>query len=162
MMTINPISAATLGESVLASGNSTQLQQSLQALQQSLNVGDLDGAQSAFQTLQQLNQSLVTASGNNSSNASQLSTDLTSLGSALTSGDLTTAQSAFTTVQSDLKSATSPSLTVETNLASESVRLVQGLLSPLNSSSSSSSSPNDTASLLDAVYGSSGGIDVRA
>lgn len=161
-MTINPISAASLGESVLASSNSTQLQQSLEALQQSLALGDLNGAQSAFQTLQQLNQSLVTASGGTSSNASQLSNDLASLGSALNASDLATAQSAFATVQSDLKSATSPSLTVETNLASESEQLVQGLLSPLNANNPSSSSPNDTTSLLDAVYGSSGGLDVQA
>jgi len=48
--------------------------------------GDLNGAQAAFGTLQQLNQSLATASGNSLSSNSQLSTDLTALGSALTLG----------------------------------------------------------------------------
>jgi ribosomal protein S20 len=71
----------------------------------------------------------VTAGGGTSSSSSQLSTDLTALGSALSSGDLSTAQSAFATVQSDLKNAASPSRVVEENAASQSVQLVEGLLS---------------------------------
>jgi hypothetical protein len=151
-MTISPISAVSLGESVVASSDSTQLQQSLKALQQSLALGDLSGAQSAFKTLQQVNQGLANASGGGSPNNSLLSNDLASLGRALGSGDLATAQSAFTSVQNDLKSA-SPSLNVELNVASASEQLVQGLLSPLDSSAASSNTA-DTTSLLDAVYGS--------
>jgi hypothetical protein len=144
----------------LASSDSTQLQQTLQTLQNSLASGDLTGAQSAFQTLQQLNQNLTTASGSSASNGSPLSTDLAALGSALTSGDLATAQSAFTTVQGDLKSATSPLQTLETNLASQYENLVQGLLSSLNPSETSSSASDPTTSLLDSVYGISRGLNV--
>jgi hypothetical protein len=160
-MSITPISAVGLGQAVLASSNSTQLQQILQTLQQSLTTGDLRGAQSAFQTLLQVNQGLTTASGSTSSSTSQLSSDLTALGSAIGAGDLSTAQSAFTTVQGDLKSAASPSLTEEVNAASLSEKLVQGLLSPLNSATSSTTS-DPTTSLLDSVYGTSGGLNVTA
>jgi hypothetical protein len=123
-------------------------------------LGDLNGAQAAFGTLQQLNQSLATASGNSLSSNSQLSTDLTALGSALTAGDLSTAQSAFATVQSDLKNSNSPSQTNETNAAAQSVQLVHDLLSTLNSDGSSSNTSDSTASLLESVYGSSGGLNV--
>lgn len=159
-MSVGPISAASLGQSVLASSNSSQLQQSLQTLQNSLALGDLNGAQSAFQTLQQLNQGLVTASGSNSSASSQLSSDLTTLGTALTAGDLATAQSAFTTVQNDLKGAASPSLAVETSAATEVEQLVAGVLGPLNSAASSSTS--DPTSLLDSLYQSTGRLNVTA
>lgn len=94
-MTISSISAASLSQYVLSSSDSSPLQLALQTLQNSLASGDLNAARSAFQTLQQLNQSLVTASGSSASSSSQLSTDLTALGSALSSGDLSTAQSAF-------------------------------------------------------------------
>jgi hypothetical protein len=161
-MTISLVSAASLGQYVLASSDSSPLQQALQTLQNSLASGDLNAAQSAFQALQQLNQGLVTASGSSSSSGSQLSTDLTALGSALSSGDLTTAQSAFVTVQGDLKNAASPSQTVEENAASQSVHLVEGLLSSLNSNGSSSSSSDTTNSLLESVYGNSGGLNVLA
>ena len=123
-MQVGAISAAGLSQYVLSSSNSTQLQQALQTLQSSLSSGDLNGAQAAFGTLQQLNQSLATASGNSLSSNSQLSTDLTALGSALTAGDLSTAQSAFATVQSDLKSSNSPSQTNEINRCGIAVRAV--------------------------------------
>jgi hypothetical protein len=159
-MQVGAISAAGLSQYVLSSSNSTQLQQALQTLQSSLSSGDLNGAQAAFGTLQQLNQSLATASGNSLSSNSQLSTDLTALGSALTAGDLSTAQSAFATVQSDLKNSNSPSQTNETNAAAQSVQLVHDLLSTLNSDGSSSNTSDSTASLLESVYGSSGGLNV--
>ncbi|HEY4841029.1 MAG TPA: hypothetical protein VIH78_03635 [Terriglobales bacterium] len=63
-MSISPISAASLGQSVLAAGNSTRLQQTLQTLQNGLTSGDLNGAQTAFDSLQSLNQNLETTSGN--------------------------------------------------------------------------------------------------
>jgi hypothetical protein len=158
-MTIGSISAAGLSQYVLASSDSTQLQQTLQTLQDSLTSGDLNGAQSSFQTLQQLNQSLSTASGSSPSSSSQLSTDLTALGSALSSGDLSTAQSAFATVQSDLKNAASPSQTNEMGVASQSEQLVQELLSTVNSSSSSNTS-DSTTSVLERVYGNQGSLNV--
>ena len=161
-MAISSISAASLSQNVLSSSNSTQLQQALQGLQNSLASGDLKGAQSAFQTVQKLNQSLIAASGSSTSSSSQVATGLTALGNALNSGDLSTAQSAFATVQSDLKNAGSPSLTIETNVASESQQLVAGLLSTLNVGNSSSSSPDDPTSVLDQVYGSRSALNVQA
>jgi|CZLA01.1.fsa_nt_gi ribosomal protein S20 len=152
-MTIGSISAASLSQYVLSSSNSNQLTQVMQTLQNSLASGDLNGAQSAFQSLQKLSQNLATASGSSLTSSSQLSTDLTALGSALSAGDLSSAQSAFATIQSDLKSAASPSQTLETNVASQSQQLVQELLSSLGSSSSSSSTSDNTTSLLEAVYG---------
>ena len=128
-------------------------------MQNSLSSGDLNGAQAAFGTLQKLNQGLATASGSSLSSNSQLSTDLTALGSALSSGDLSTAQSAFATVQNDLKNTNSPSLTSETNVASQSVQLVNDLLSTLNVNSSSSTS-DSTTSVLERVYGSPGSLNV--
>ena len=157
-MSISPISAAGLSEYVLQASNSTQLKQALQSLQNTLASGDLNGAQSAFQTLQTLYQNAATASG--SSLSSQLSTDLTALGSALTSGDLSTAQSAFATLQSDLKSSPSPSQTNETNAASQSLQLVDALLSTLNPSPSGTANP--TNSLLESVYGDGGSLNVLA
>jgi hypothetical protein len=162
-MSITPVSAAGLAQYVLTSSSSNQLQQTLQSLQDSLAAGDLSGARSAFQTLQQLNQNVTNANGSTPSNSSQLSADLTALGSALSSGDLSTAQSAFATVQSDLSSASSPSRTLEASLASQSEQLVQGLLSTLEPSSGSSSNVSDpTTSLLDSVYGIAGGLNVTA
>jgi hypothetical protein len=152
-MTIGSISAAGLSQDVLASSNSSELQQALQTLQNSLGSGDLNGARSAFQTVQRINQLSLTVSGNSQSSSSQLSTDLAALGGALSSGDLSTAQSAFATVQSDLKNSSSPSQTIETNVASQSVQLVNELLSSLNSSSSSSSTSDSTTSVLERVYG---------
>jgi ribosomal protein S20 len=163
-MSISPISAAGLGQSVLAASNSTQLQQTLRTLQNSLTSGDLNGAQTAFNTLQSLNQNPETVSGSNASSSSQLNTDLTALGSAISAGNLSTAQSAFTAVKSDLNNGNSPSLTNETAAATEVGQLVSQLLGSLNvNTSSDSSSPADiTTSILERVYGSSGGLNVHA
>ena len=152
-MTVGSISAAGLSQYVLASSNSNGLQQILQTLQKSLTSGDLTAAQSAFSALQNLNQSLATASGTSASSDTQLSTDLTALGSALSSGDLPTAQSAFTSVANDLNNAASPSQTTESNAATQSQLLVEELLSTLNASNASTNS-DQTNSVLQAVYGS--------
>jgi hypothetical protein len=160
-MAVSSISAASLRQYVASSSNPSQLQQALQSLQKSLAVGDLTGAQSAFQTLQQVNQNLVTANGSASPGSSQISTDLTALGSALSSGDLSGAQSAFAAVQSDFKSAASPAQILEKSLALQSEQLVQGLLNTLNSTGESSSSAPDASSLLASAYGS-GGLNVVA
>jgi len=161
-MSIPSISAADLSQYVLQSSNSTLLKQALQALQNALASGDLSGAQSSFQTLQTLYQDSATAGGSTLSSSSQLSTDLTALGGALGSGDLSTAQSTFATLQSDLKNSPTPSLTNETNAASQSVLLVEEVLSTLNSSSPSTATPNSTNSLLESVYGSGSGLNVQA
>jgi ribosomal protein S20 len=153
-MTIGSISAAGIGQSVLALSSSSQLQQSLQTLQTSLASGDLNGAQTAFQALQKVTQSLATASGGASSSSSQLTSDLTTLGNALSSGDLSTSQTAFASVQSDLKNS-SPSLAVEANAANQSQQLVQDLLNSLTSNSTTSNPSDTTTSLLQSVYGAS-------
>jgi ribosomal protein S20 len=160
-MTIGSISAASLSQYVLSSSNAAQMQQALQSLQNSLASGDLNGAQSAFQTVQKLNDGATAASGSTGSSSSQLSTDLAAVGSALNSGDLSTAQSAFATVQSDLKNAPSLAQANEISAASQSVQLVNALLSPLNSSTTSSLS-DMTSSVLEKVYGNRGGLNVLA
>ncbi len=163
-MTISSISAVGLSQDVLSSGNSTQ-QQALQALQNTLASGDLSGAQSAFQNLQSVLQNSATASGSGLTSDSQLSSDLTALGSALSSGDLSTAQSAFATVLGDLKNSASPAQINEANAASQSLQLVEQLLSTVNSSSASASASTSadlTTSILEGVYGSQSGLDVLA
>jgi hypothetical protein len=160
-MSISSISAASLSQYVFQSSNSAPLKQTTQNLQNSLASGDLGGAQSAFQTLLTLYQNSATAGGSALASNSQLSTDLTALGSALSSSDLSTAQSAFATLQNDLKNSPSPAQANETTAAAQSIQLVQQVLSTLNSSSASRTS-NSTNSLLESVYGSSSGLNVRA
>jgi hypothetical protein len=161
-MTVSAISAASLSQGVLESSDSNQLQQALQTLQNSLTSGNLNGAKSAFAAVQTLNTGLANASGSSLPTNSQLSTDLTALGNAIGSGNLATAQSLFATVKNDLKNGNSPSLTNEIHNASQSVQLVQELLSTVNIGNSSSSSPDTTTSVLEQVYGSSGGLNVHA
>jgi len=160
IMTIGSISAASLSQFVLSSGSSTPLQQALQNLQDSLTSGDLNGAQAAFQTVQQLNQSLENGSGSSTSSDSQLTTDMTALGNALSSGDLSTAQSAFATVQQDLQKVTAPSVTDEASAATQSEQLVGELLATVNSGSDSNS--DATSSLLQQFYGGKSGLNVFA
>jgi hypothetical protein len=161
-MTVNPISAASLGQYVLSTSNATQLQQTLQTLQNSLASGDLTGAQSVFQAVQTLYQNSLNASGTSQSSTSQVSTDLAALGSALTSGDLTTAQSAFATVQADLKPSTSPSQITEAIAASQSLALVDELLSTLNQTTAASSITDNTNAILQSVYGNQSSLSVLA
>ena len=160
-MSISPISAAGLSQDALAAGNSRQ-QQALQTLQNALASGDLSSAQSGFQALQTVLQNSATASGSTSLSNSQLSTDLTALGSALNSGDLSTAQSAFATVAADLKTTASAALTNEETAASQSIQLVEGLLSPLDSSESSPSPADNTTSILTDYYAARTGLNVYA
>lgn len=161
-MSISPISAASLSQSVLLSSNSAPLKQAIQNLQNSLASGDLNAAQSAFQDLQKANQALTIGAGSSSSNSSQLTSDLATLGGALSSGDLSSAQSALTTVQADLKSSSSPGLTDETNAASESVQLVQELLSTVSVNSSTSGNSELANSVLEQVYGTKSSLNVQA
>jgi hypothetical protein len=161
-MTVNSISAASLGEYVLASSDSKQLQRALQTLQSSISSGDTSGAQSAFQALQNLNQQLASASGSSLASNSQLSTDLTALGSALSASDLSSAQSAFDTVKSDLNTSNSPSQMNEFSAAAQSAQLVQELLSTVNVNTNSPDSPDYTTSVLQKVYGTSSGLNLKA
>ncbi|MGC2060610.1 MAG: hypothetical protein WA653_20260 [Candidatus Sulfotelmatobacter sp.] len=160
-MSISSISAAGLSQNVLASSNSAQ-QQAPQSLQQSLASGDLNGAQSAFQSLQVIFQNSATTTGSTLSSNSQLSTDLSTLGSALNSGDLSSAQSAFATVLGDLKNSASAAQVNEATAASQSLQLVEGLLSTLNADTTSSSGTDNTTAILESVYGSSSSLNVLA
>jgi hypothetical protein len=165
LMTISPISsisAGGLGQNVFSSSNSNQLRLTLQTLQNSLASGNLTGAQSAFQTLQTLFQNSATANGSGLCSSSQLSTDMVVLGKALSTGDVSSAQSAFAMVLGDLKNTALPSQINEATAAAQSVQLVHGILSSLDSNGSSSSSSNLTNSLPPSIYTSQGGLDVYA
>jgi hypothetical protein len=159
-MSIGSISAADLSQAVLSSSGASQEEQTLQSLETSLAIGNLNAASNLFQNLQNLFQNAGSAGGDNAANGTQLSTDLNALGAALSSGDLTTAQSAFATVQNDLKTSPSPTQANEINAATQSEQLVQELLAPLNNTDSSSS--DNTSALLSQVYGGSSGLNVFA
>ena len=160
-MATSPISAASLSQGVLESGSLVQ-QQALQTLQNNLALGDLNGAQSAFQALQNVLQNSATAGGSSLSSNSQLSTDVAALGGAISDGDLSTAQSAFATVLGDLKNSPSQAQINEVNAASQSVQLVEELLSTVDANSAASSSSDLTTSILEGVYGSQSGLNLFA
>jgi hypothetical protein len=161
-MTVGSISAAGLSQSTYSSSGTSQLQQLLKSLQSSLASGDMDSAQTAFQALQTALQGEAAAGGSSLASNSQLSSDLTTLGTALGSGDVASARSAFATLQNDLQGSSSPAMTNEISASAESVQLVQGLLSTLDTSSGASSSADQTTSLLQSVYGSGGKVNVVA
>ena len=93
---------------------------------------------------------------------SDLSANLTALGSALSAGDLSTAQSAFASVLGDLSNTATPQQVNEATAASQSVQLVEELLSTVDSVSTSSSSSDLATSILQSVYASQSGLDVYA
>lgn len=157
-MSTSGISAAGLSQDVLSSSVSP-LQAALQSLQSSLSTGNLTSANSAFQTLQTVLQDSATASRTTLGSNSQLTTDLTSLGSALSSGNVSTAQSAFATVLGDLTGTATPAVVNEATAASQSVQLVQELLSSVDAGSTATST-DPTTSLLQSVYGAQSGLNV--
>jgi hypothetical protein len=159
-MSIGSISAADFSQAVLSSRGASPVEQTLQSLETSLATGNLEAASNIFQNLQNLFQNAAGAGGDNAANGTQLSTDLNALGAALSSGDLATAQSTFATVQNDLNTSPSPTQTNEINAATQSEQLVQERLEPLNSPASSS--PDNTSSLLNQVYGGSSGLNMFA
>jgi ribosomal protein S20 len=127
-MAIAALSTAGFSQYVAASSNVSASQQAWQSLQQNLASGNLTAAQTAFNTYNQLNQNLWSASGSSSSSSSQLATDMKALGSAISSGDLSTAQSAFTTVQNDLKSTPSQAVTNAESAVNQTVQWMDDLL----------------------------------
>jgi hypothetical protein len=131
-------------------------------LQNSLSQGDLTGAQSAFQALQTVLQNSATAGGSALTNNSQLSKDLAALGSAISSGDVSSSQSAFATVLGDLKNSASAAQTNEAIAASQSLQLVNGLLSTLNSTAAPSTRTDTTTSILQSYYAAKTGLSVIA
>ena len=105
-MSISGISSDPTVSQNYASSPFQQVRKDFAALGKALNSGDLQGAQSAFQTLQ----TDMQAAGQSGTGAnSQFSTDLGAVGAALfpTSGQgsITAAQTAFNALQSDMQQA---------------------------------------------------------
>jgi hypothetical protein len=118
-------------------------QSNLQQLGQSLQSGDLAGAQQEFSALQTLGQSGPFANGNDF-RSSQRQQDFNAIGQALQSGDLAGAQQAF----AQLASTFQPRQQQQSNQTQPAVVVnLSGLLSPSSSAatpstlSSTSSSP---------------------
>jgi hypothetical protein len=108
-LSISSVSFSSNLSQTSSQSSTNQVQQSFKQLANSLQSGDLAGAQKAFATLQTL---LQTQAASQSSSAPPASTqnspvqnDFAALGQALSSGDLTSAQSDFSKLQSDLKTA---------------------------------------------------------
>lgn len=78
-----------------------QLRKDFIDLEQTLNSGDLSGAQKAYAAVQQDMQNL----GHQPEGSGQLSTDLTALGNAFQSGDLSGARKAYATLKQDMQKA---------------------------------------------------------
>jgi hypothetical protein len=159
-MTVGSISSADLNEYALSSSNSTQLQQALKALQNSLLSGDLNGANSEFEIVQKITSLSAVKDENSPSSSSQLSSDVNALGGALSSGDLPASKSALASLQKRLNGAASLSGTNQAGGASQSALLTQELPSTVQSTNPSSAS--DSPSVAERVYGSPGSLDVYA
>jgi hypothetical protein len=151
MASIGALSTGGLTQYVQASSNLSRSQQAWQALQRNLALGNLNGAQAAFNSYQQATQNLAVIGGNTSSSSSQVSTDMTALGSALSSGNLSTAQLAFKTAQTDMSKTQSQGMANAIAATSQAVQWIDDLLDLPNSSSSSSLPVNDTNLLNNAV-----------
>lgn len=137
--------ASSLVSGLDSTTNSTfsQMQQAWKELAASLKSGDLSGAQSAFNTITQLQQKIPSQFGNPPGN-SQFSSDFQALGNALNSGNLSDAQQAFAALQNDMKSAAPPAAVGSTTSSSTDSEIIQ-LLQELESSSGNSSSTNTTS-----------------
>jgi len=152
-MSVAALSTAGFSQYIASSSNVGPSQQAWQSLQQSLAQGNLAQAQSAFNTYNQLNQSLVSTNGSSSSATTQMATDMKALGSAIGSGNLATAQSAFATVQTDLASTPSQSMTNATAAVAQSVQWVEDLLNLSSSNTANQTITTDpVASILNSVF----------
>jgi|SRR5580658_6113420 hypothetical protein len=150
-MAVAALSTAGFTQFINALSNVSASDKAWQSLQQSLASGNLTAAQTAFNTYQQLNQDVTSATG--SLPNSQLSADLTALGGAIGSGNLSTAQLAFATVQNDLKSAPPQSVANAEAGVAQTVQWVDDLLD-LSTSDNTDTTPVDpTTAILDAAYG---------
>jgi hypothetical protein len=129
--------------------NMSKMKQAWQQLGQDLQSGDLSGAQSAFQTIQQLRPQQSGSSGSQAQGSSQLSSDMQALGEALSSGNLSSAQSAFASVQNDMKSMHHHHSGGSSQSSQSSSSSVEDILDLLNSSSASSSSSSTSATTAD-------------
>jgi hypothetical protein len=159
-MSVAALSTAGFTQYIDASSNLSASQQALQTLGQSLGAGNLSGAQSAFNTYQQINQNLTNASAasahSSASATSQLTKDTNTLGSALNSGNLANAQSAFASMQSDLATTPSQAMANATAAANQTVQWIDDMLSLSNPNSTPATAPTTTDlvnSILDNAYG---------
>ena len=108
-MSVSGVSNTNLYQANSAQTNFQQIRDSFQQLGQALQSGDLNAAQQAFASLQQLIPNLSagsqTQTGQQGSGQSQFAADLSALSQALQSGDLTKAQDAFAKLQQDMQAA---------------------------------------------------------
>lgn len=90
------------------SNQGQQRQSDFKELSDSLKSGDLNGAQQAFSSLQQLltsdSANIQTQASNRSTGENSFTDDINALGQALKSGDLTTAQADLAQLQKDMQS----------------------------------------------------------
>ncbi|HXP60911.1 MAG TPA: hypothetical protein VN829_10495 [Dongiaceae bacterium] len=106
MSTISSVSSTTSQYQTGVQSPWQQWAKDFNALQSALQNGDLSGAQQAFVSLQQNQQSSSPGSASTaSSQNTQLASAFQALQSALSSGNLSQAQQAFASVQKDLQSA---------------------------------------------------------
>jgi outer membrane protein assembly factor BamD (BamD/ComL family) len=107
-MSIDPITSSTNTNQISETQNNfQQMSKYFNQLGQTLQSGDLSGAQSAFSSLQQLlpSSSANQAQTTQQTNQSTFTTDINALGQALQSGDLSKAQDAFAKLQQDMQAA---------------------------------------------------------
>jgi hypothetical protein len=157
-MSVAALSTAGFTQYISASSNLSGSQQALQTLGQSLGAGNLSGALTAFNTYQQINQNLTSASSSSSSSSSttttQLATDTKALGSALTSGNLASAQASFASMQNDLAATPSQAMANATAAANQTVQWIDDMLNLSSTDSTDSTTTTDPAtSMLDSAYG---------
>lgn len=149
-MSVSGISSSSLTQLLGTDGSNSmsQMQQAWKQLGQDLQSGNLSGAQSAFQTIQQLQSQATGSSGSKSQGSSQLSSDMQALGQALSAGNLSAAQSAFSAVKSDMKSMHHHHHSQAASASSQSTNsqaddIVELLGSSTNSTGNSSSTTSD-------------------
>ncbi|MEO8659166.1 MAG: hypothetical protein ABI693_11890 [Bryobacteraceae bacterium] len=103
-MSIGAVSLSSVAAQNSVRGSINQWKQGLTNLSDSLQAGDLKGAQNAFKDLVTLHQSNESSRPPGSGNLS-LQSDFKALGSALSAGDLSASESAFDQLRTDLQAA---------------------------------------------------------
>src|SRR6185437_15834177 len=101
-MSVAGISSTSIAAQPSLLASFQQRRSDFQQLAQSLQSGDLAGAQAAFTDLSNLSQ---TSKPGPQASTSQIGQDFAAIGQALQSGDLAGAQQAFATFQQDVKGA---------------------------------------------------------
>ena len=107
-MSVNTVTGGSIALQTLKTSlqdQKNQLNQAQQSLQQSLSVGNLDGAQKAYDTLSKLIQNGPGGKDHAFGGNKTLQNDFKALGDALKSGDANSAQKAYAQFTQDLQSA---------------------------------------------------------